>query len=102
MLDTQPKIIIELPDPPPAPKPRVRFRDYRCTHCGRLLCRASLDNIAMALPQDFAKTNPLAWVALKSIIVEIRCRCGIINSVKPMFSENGNGHKKEGVDDKGI
>lgn len=94
MLDTQPKIIIAEIAEAPAPKPRVRFRDYRCTHCGRLLFRGSLDNVAMALPQDFAKTNPLAWVAFKSIVVEIRCRCGIINSVKPMFPETLTEHKK--------
>jgi phage FluMu protein Com len=83
MLDTQPKIqAIEIAEPP---KPRVRFRDHRCNHCGRLLCRASLDNIAMALPADFAKTHPLAWVALKSIIVEIRCpKCNITNSISPI------------------
>jgi phage FluMu protein Com len=89
MLDTQPKIILaEAPAPAP-PKPRVRFRDYRCTHCGRLLMRASLDTIALALPQDFKDTHPLLLAALKAVVCEIRCpKCGCTNSYQPM--EKGN------------
>jgi phage FluMu protein Com len=96
MLDTQPKIILaEAPAPAPSQsadevrtKPRVRFRDYRCTHCGRLLMRASLDTIALALPQDFKDTHPLLLAALKAVVCEIRCpKCGCTNSYAPMADE---------------
>lgn len=88
MLDTQPKIQAIAISEAPIPRPRIRFRDYRCTHCGRLLMRASLDNVALALPADFAKTHPLAYTALKSIVVECRCpKCGLTNSFAPLKGE---------------
>lgn len=88
LTDTQPKIYAIHISEAPIPKPRIRFRDYRCNHCGRLLMRASLDNVALALPADFAKTNPLAWLALMSIVVECRCpKCGMTNSIMPMKGE---------------
>lgn len=87
LVDTQPIYAIQLTEAP-IPKPRIRFRDYRCIHCGRLLMRASLDNVAFALPVDFAKTHPLAYTALKSIVVECRCpKCSVTNSFAPMRGE---------------
>lgn len=91
MLDTV--IVIDtfaVARPPAPPKPRIRFRDYRCAHCGRLLMRANLDSVAMSLPKDFKVTSPLAYVALKSVVCEIRCyKCGVTNSFAPLFNENG-------------
>lgn len=84
MLDTQPKIILETPSPPP--KPRIRYRDYRCVHCARLLMRANLDTIALALPKDFKDAHPLLCAALSAIHCEIRCpKCGVINTYQPMI-----------------
>jgi phage FluMu protein Com len=89
LTDVQPIYAIHISEAP-IPRPRVRFRDYRCNHCGRLLMRASLDNIAMSLPADFAKSHPLAWVALKSIMVEIRCvKCSVICTFAPSFQQKG-------------
>jgi phage FluMu protein Com len=83
MLDTQ-LIVIETfatARPPAPPKPRVRFRDYRCVHCGRLLMRSSLDTIALALPRDFRDSHPLLCAALKAVVCEIRCpKCNVTNS----------------------
>lgn len=84
MLDTQPKIVLS------NLKPRIRFRDYRCVKCGRMLMRASLDNAILSIPLDFQKIHPLIYIALKSIIVEIRCaKCGATSSFSPLMPENG-------------
>jgi phage FluMu protein Com len=87
MLDTK-LIVIETyatAHPPAPPKPRVRFRDYRCVHCARLLMRSSLDNIAMSLPQDFERTHPLLMTALRAVVCEVRCpKCGVTNTYKPL------------------
>ena len=91
LADTQQKIqVIETFAVAEPPKPRVRFRDYRCHHCGRLLMRASLDNIALALPADFARTHPLAWAAFKSILTEIRCpKCSVTCTFTPALQQKG-------------
>jgi phage FluMu protein Com len=87
MLDTN-IIVIEtwaVATTPAPPKPRVRFRDYRCAHCGRLLMRSSLDTIGLALPRDFQRDNPLLAAALKAVVCEIRCpKCSVTNTYKPM------------------
>jgi hypothetical protein len=50
--------------------------------------RASLDTIALVLPQDFKDTHPLLVAALKAVVCEVRCpKCGCTNSYTPMAGE---------------
>jgi len=73
-------------------KPRVRFRDYHCKGCGRLLHRSNLDAVALAIPKDLKETHPLLYAALHSVAVDCRCpRCGRNDIATPEFGTNGNG-----------
>jgi hypothetical protein len=47
--------------------------------------RSSLDTIALALPQDFERSQPLLAAALRAVVCEVRCpKCGVTNTYKPM------------------
>lgn len=74
-------------------KPVIRFRDVRCTQCGRMLQRANFDSVVLTMPTDLMKTYPLFFTALKSLSAEMRCpKCGHTNIYKPFNYEGGNGH----------
>lgn len=74
-------------------KPRIRFRDYRCQNCGRLLMRSNLDSIVLNLPIGFSEEHPLAAVAMKFLVVECRCpKCGLTNAFRPAFNGNSAPH----------
>ncbi len=72
-------------------KPRVRFRDYRCSGCGRLLMRANLDTLPLSLPINFSTSNPLMYSALRALAVECRCpKCGATNVYNLVQQTNGH------------
>ena len=74
------------------PKPRMRFRDYRCKGCERFLHRSNLDAVALAMPKDLKDTYPQIYAALRSVAVDCRCpRCGRNDIATPDFGTNGNG-----------